>query len=260
MNTYNNKLIFSNFREDEKNYQLNLDILSSLKPLQGKIINLKEQENYFKNVDPNQNIEDNYSTSNTMPNIFFEQFFSNENFKRQYTDNSFFKQILNISPQLGYNTMNFYNSLSNFFCPNFFPANQIPNTNIINPYIISNLYKSINSKYPIINTENLFLNKPLQHLVSIPINQNSIAQIPSINKGEIISENNDMKINQKKNNYLLNKKRNNDTNINIKKNEFIKKNKYLGKINNKSNNSLFVVKQEEIKDELEQANGEKKKV
>ena len=259
MNTHNNKLLFSNLREDENNYKLNLDILSSLKPLQGKIINLQKQENYIKNVDFNQNIEDNYSTLNTMPKIFFEQFFSNENNKKQYTDNPIFKQIPNISPQLGYNSMNFNYSLSNFFYPNFFPTNQITNQNIINSYINSNLYYRMNSLYPIIIPENLFLIKPLQQLVSTPINQNPITQIPTINRDEVISENNNIKINQKKNNYLLNKKRKNEANINIKKNEFINKNKYLEKINNKLNNSLFKVKQEKNKDELEQLNGEKKK-
>ena len=257
MNNFNNKLIFPNLREDEKNYKLNLDILSSLKPLQGKIINLKEQENFLKNLDSNQNREDNYSTSNTMTNLFFEQFFLNENNKKKYIDNYTFNQIPNISTQLGYNTVNYYNSLSNFY-PNFFPTNQISNQNIINPYITSNLYYSMNSPYRLMNSENLLLINQLQPLVSIPISQDPIAQISNTNNDEIILEKNNTKINQKKNNYLLKKKRNNETNINIKTNEITNNNNYLDKNKSKLNNSFFVIKQEGNIDELQQANSEKK--
>ena len=210
----------------DKNYQLNMEILSSLKSLPGKVVNLQSEKFIFKNDDINKKVifpEEKFTTSSSISKELFCDPFSNEvdkMHKKSNTTNSVFKPIPYFP--IKKTTMNYYNlssmmSFSDFFVPN-------PNQNItaFNPLKITNESFSKNSFYPIINPENTLIN-PINQINPInPINiinpvtpffqnYNQINQIPLITE-QLIKKNNFI---QTKNNFLLNKKRNSDNEINI---------------------------------------------
>ena len=221
-----NNQILKETNSPDKNYQLNMEILSSLKSLPGKIVNLQSEKFIFKNDDINKKVifpEEKFTTSSSISKELFCDPFSNEvdkMHKKSNTTNSVFKPIPYFP--IKKTTMNYYNlssmmSFSDFFVPN-------PNQNItaFNPLKITNESFSKNSFYPIINPENTLIN-PINQINPInPINiinpvtpffqnYNQINQIPLITE-QLIKKNNFI---QTKNNFLLNKKRNSDNEINI---------------------------------------------
>ena len=221
-----NNQILKETNSPDKNYQLNMEILSSLKSLPGKVVNLQSEKFIFKNDDINKKVifpEEKFTTSSSISKELFCDPFSNEvdkMHKKSNTTNSVFKPIPYFP--IKKTTMNYYNlssmmSFSDFFVPN-------PNQNItaFNPLKITNESFSKNSFYPIINPENTLIN-PINQINPInPINiinpvtpffqnYNQINQIPLITE-QLIKKNNFI---QTKNNFLLNKKRNSDNEINI---------------------------------------------
>lgn len=221
-----NNQILKETNSPDKNYQLNMEILSSLKSLPGKVVNLQSEKFIFKNDDINKKVifpEEKFTTSSSISKELFCDPFSNEAdkmHKKSNTTNSVFKPIPYFP--IKKTTMNYYNlssmmSFSDFFVPN-------PNQNItaFNPLKITNESFSKNSFYPIINPENTLIN-PINQINPInPINiinpvtpffqnYNQINQIPLITE-QLIKKNNFI---QTKNNFLLNKKRNSDNEINI---------------------------------------------
>ena len=97
----------------DKNYQLNMEILSSLKSLPNKVVNLQSEKIIFNNVNLNKKVifpEEKFTTSSSISKELFYEPFSNDAEKIQkksYTTNSVFKPIIN-NP-IKKTTINFYN-------------------------------------------------------------------------------------------------------------------------------------------------------
>ena len=260
----------------DKNYQLNMDILSSLKNLPNKIVNLQPEKIIFNNENLNKKVifpEEKFSTSSSISKELFSEPFSNDVekiSKKSYTTNSVFKPFA-YNP-IKKTTMNFYNFGSMMSFSEFIT----PNPNQINPFKITNSSFSKNSFYPLMNPEMSLVNpnnltNPNYSINPInfinPINNNinpvnplfqNFTQISLIND-QIIKKNN---LNQTKNNIFLNKKRNADNlkiNFNIKEKENkekenkekeikifndIKKTNESKNIIQKPKNALFYVKQQ----------------
>lgn len=208
--------------KEEKKFKLNMEILSSLKPLKGKSINLQSDYIFQKKEkeDTNKNnaytFEDLLSTSNSIPKIS-----QNKIQNKSYTTNSAFKPIsINQSPHRS-QTLNYYNteynSLMSF--PNIFFDNQkIFNQNMINNFLIN---------------QNIFLNNNL-------LNKKRKSENEKIQKknDDIIKKNNYLKNeiinNNKKNVFIVTKKEETKitpkiSEISSKKNMFnvYKKSKYI---------------------------------
>ena len=160
---------------EDKNYKINMNILSSLKPLQGKVVNLNSEDILPKKEDDNQSnfiTIDNFSTANSIPKIT--------------------KEIL-------------FNNIS----PNYIPLKNISKTtSVFNPIpqYLNSLsrtinYYNFNFNNPL-NSQNLFLNKSKSNFHRF-LNKKKITPIQIINNGESIDDNN---IYQKKDNILLIKK------------------------------------------------------
>ena len=147
---------------EDKNYKINMNILSSLKPLQGKVVNLNSEDILPKKEDDNKSnfiTIDNFSTANSIPKITKEILFNNISpnyipLKNISKTTSVFKpipQYLNfVNPTSNYYNFNLNNIISNL---NLF----LENKNINNPYLTINPFYSLNSFYPL-NSQNLFLN------------------------------------------------------------------------------------------------------
>ena len=235
----------------DKNYQLNMEILSSLKSLPGKVVNLQSEKYIFKNDDINMNKkvmfpEEKFTTSSSISKELFCDPFSNEIdkiHKKSYTSNSVFKPIPNLP--IKKTTMNYYNLSSIMSFPDFLVPN--PNQNFIafNPLKITNSSFSKNSFNPVNNPDNNLINpinqiNPFNIITKpFPLFQN-FNQIPLFTE-QIIKKTNTI---QTKNNILLNKKRNADNEININNNINIKekkekKEKELDIIKNNKNNNII---------------------
>lgn len=252
----------------EKNYLLNMEILSSLKSLPGKVVNLQSEKFIFKNDDINKKVffpEEKCTTSSSISKELFCDPFSNEidkTHKKSYSTNSVFKPISYFpikKTTLNYFNLNSMMSFSDFLAPN-------PNPLPFNPLKVTNSSYSKNSFYRMNNTENNLIN-PINQISQInPINiinpanpffQN-YTQVPLITE-PIIKKNDFI---QTKSNFLLSKKRNSDTEINLN-NNITKENKEKELENLKNNNNLlnnnmirpkstfFCIKQKEKQDSEE---------
>ena len=229
--------------DEDKQYKLNMDILSSLKPLHGKVVNLNSENFLQKKEDDNKSNSitlDNFSTSNSIPKITKEILSKNISpndiyLKKNYSTNSIFKPISQYS-NFGNQFINYYNYNSDNIISNsnLFLENQ----NIINPYLAINSFYTINSFYPLIN-QNLLLNSSMPNFYE-SLTQKIITPIHILNNDET---NHDNKPNLKEDNILLNKKRKIEKETIVKKDDVIKKNN-LKNINNKNNDQLFVTKKE----------------
>ena len=97
---------------NENNYALNMEILSSLKSLPGKVVNLQSDKYIFKNEEINKKVifpEEKFTTSSSISKeLFCDPFFNDteKNHKRSYTTNSVFKPIANYP--LNKSTTNYY--------------------------------------------------------------------------------------------------------------------------------------------------------
>ena len=211
---------FKEVNNNEKNYQLNMEILSSLKSLPGKVVNLQSEKYISKNEDSNKKIifpEEKHTTSSSLSKELYNDPFFNvndtekSNKKLYTTTNSVFKPIQNFP--LKKSTMNYYGNSVMSFNNDFLG----PNPSAFNPIKITNSSYSKNSFYPIKNLDVPIIN---------PINPtNTITQINPINTIQsffptfipIINEqtpkNNDN--NQTNNYFLLNKKRSAEKDLNL---------------------------------------------
>ena len=256
--------ILKESNKEEKNYQLNMEILTSLKTLPGKVVNLQSEKIIFNNENINKKglfPEEKFSTSSSISKEFFCDPFSNnleKNQKKSYTSNSVFKPIIKKT------TMNLYNHGSMMSFSDFLA----PNPTILNPLKITNSSFSKNSFYPLMNQDTFLIN-PINIINNYNINPisslnpiNSInpftsifpnySQIPLINE-QVLNKS----LSQTKNNIFLNKKRNLDNeaniNFNLKENEIkekesndIKKNNVIKKTTTKEKSTIFFVKQPKV--------------
>ncbi len=242
----------------EKNYQLNMEILSSLKPLPGKVVNLQSEKFILKNEEINKKVifpEEKYTTSSSISKEILYDPFTNEvekNQKNTLTSNSVFKPVA--CYPIKRTTMNYYNLGTIMSFPDFLQPNPTP----FSPLKITNSSFSKNSFYPVVNTDSTLINpisqiNPINNINTFnPISPffPNFTQVPLIN--EQIYKKNDFI--QTKNNLLLNKKRNldNENNITFNLKESEKKVKEFNvikindnaKINNipKSKNTFFCIK------------------
>ena len=132
----------------KSNYQLNMEILTSLKSLPGKVINLQNEKFHFPNEGKDKGkpnlAEEKKTTSSSIPNeLFYDPFNDMEKSNKCFnTTNSIFKPMTcfqNKSP-----TMNSFELNSRMSYPYYFPYNQNI-TNLSNPAKFSNLSFSQNS-------------------------------------------------------------------------------------------------------------------
>ena len=217
--------------DKEKNYQLNMELLSSIKSMPGKIVNLQTEN--FINEEINKKLnypEGKYTTSSSISkDFFYEQKMINSDEKinkKLYTTNSVFKPMLYVPFQKS--TLNYYPMASMMSFSELFFQNQPQNL-----YKGTNLSFSQNSFSPNIpnNRTNNFLLNPMNTLTQInqinfcnPINSFNILN-PSFNPNLNFSNN----INNE-NNIFLNQKRN----IEEKKEIKLKKNILFNTINDKN--------------------------
>ena len=254
--------IIKESNKEEKNYQLNMEILTSLKTLPGKVVNLQSEKIIFNNEDNHKKVffpEEKFSTSSSV--FFCDPFSTNteKNQKKSFTTNSVFKPI--IYNPIKKTSMNLYNfgsmmSFSDFLAPN--PTS-------FNPLKITNSSYSKNSFCPIMNQDSTLINpiniihnytinpittlNPINNINSMTSIFPNYSQIPLFNEQAL-----NKSLSQTKNNIFLNKKRNSDNdmnlNFNIKENENkekelndIKKNNVVKSNTAKQKSTFFLVKQ-----------------
>ena len=231
----------------EKNYQLNMEILSSLKSLPGKVVSLQPEKFIFKNEDINKKVifpEEKFTTSSSISKELFCDLFLNDtekNNKKSYTSNSVFKPIAYYP--IKKSTMNYYGfnsmmSFSDFLVPNPTPFNPLKITN--SSYSKNSFHPMMNSDIPLINPINsinpintINLINPINTITSFFPNYT-----PFINE-QILKKNNNA---QTKNNFLLNKKRNADNEINLYENIKEKEYNETKENNNLTSNNIPKVK------------------
>ena len=240
MTSKNNQPNIQDISNKEKKFKLNLDILSSLKPLKGKVLNFDSDNLIQEKKDLNKtnySVEDKLSTSCSMSKLSNVLFYSNfQSYKKQFTTNSILYPILK-------NNETQFRTQSVKYNPNINYDNIIQNQN---PNIYLSNFNSFNQNYSenqfysLIN-QNIFLNRtpPNQQKISL---KKSFSPIKIIYNEEITQNNEISKI---KNNILLNKKRKteNINNINKNNNDVIKKNNINNK-NGQINNVIFVSKKQ----------------
>ena len=207
------KIGIENSSIKEKNYQLNMDLLSSIKSIPGKIVNL-QTENLI-NEDLNKKLiypEGKHTTSSSISkDYFYEQNMINSEEKinkKLNTTNSVFRPMLYFP--IKRSTLNYYPTNSMMSFTDILLQNQIQQ----NPYKITNSSFSKNSfspNIPIYEPNNLIIN-PMNTLTQLnqinifnPINyyNNNFNKInntfnPNFNLTNINNENN-LFLNQKRN-------------------------------------------------------------
>ena len=218
----------------EKNYQLNMDILTSLKSLPGKVIKLQSEKIIFNNVDINKKVifpEEKFSTSSSISKELLSDPFSSEGekfYKKSYSTNSAFKPITFYPikrTSLNYCNFGSIMSFSDFL---------VPDPSLFNPLKITDGSFSKNSFCNFMNQENgIAMNSGNNYNPNY--NGNSIKNINNFNtinpimpflpnfssnplvNEQILKKNN---LSQTKNNNFLNRKRSLDCilkpNFNIK--------------------------------------------
>lgn len=232
----------------EKNYQLNMEILSSLKSLPGKVVSLQPEKFIFKNEDINKKVifpEEKFTTSSSISKELFCDLFLNDtekNNKKSYTSNSVFKPIAYYP--IKKSTMNYYGfnsmmSFSDFLVPNPTPFNPLKITN--SSYSKNSFHPMMNPDIPLINPINSI--NPINNTINLINPINTITSFfpnytPFINE-QILKKNNNA---QTKNNFLLNKKRNADNEINLYENIKEKEYNETKENNNLTSNNIPKVK------------------
>lgn len=236
MNKDKNPELLKTLNEGIKNLQLNMDVLSSLKPLRGKLVNLKSDNFLPKDEETDEKycmINDKFSTASSITKeLSSNQFLCYENnMKKSFTTNSAFKPYY-LNPityqTISYNNYNFGTFMS-FPKSTFILPNQ--NRNYINPNQTANSFYLIKYNYQPFN-QNIPLTNSPETLFYIPTIKNKTAQKSITNKKEI----NQIKKDITQINKLLNKKRISETEIKINKDDVIKNNNLI----NNNKNDLFI--------------------
>ena len=205
----------------EKNYQLNMEILTSLKSLPGKVIKLQSEKIIFNNVDINKKVifpEEKFSTSSSISKELLSDPFSPEGekfYKKSYSANSAFKPIT-FYP-IKRTTLNYCNfgsimSFSDFLMPN--PSQFIPLKITDGSFSKHSFYNFINPENGIeLNSGNNYNPNYNGNTINNINNFNTINPImpflPNFSSNllvneQILKKNN---LSQTKNNNFLNKKR-----------------------------------------------------
>ena len=230
MSSQNNKsnIPSKDIYTSDKNYQKNMEILSSLKSIPGKVVNL--QSDNFINDEFNKKLsyrEGKKTTSSSISKVskdfFCEQIEEKINQKKLNTTNSVFKPMFNPPPKKS--TMNYYsyNTLlsvpelclqnqigngpnkitnSSFSKNSFYAMNQNmePNLNLFNQINIGNQMNNLNQPN-LFNQFNIFNNNPINPF-------NSLNNINPLNTNIANISPNNIYLNATNNNLVLNKKRN----------------------------------------------------
>jgi hypothetical protein len=230
MSSQNNKsnIPSKDIYTSDKNYQKNMEILSSLKSIPGKVVNL--QSDNFINDEFNKKLsyrEGRKTTSSSISKVskdfFCDQIEEKINQKKLNTTNSVFKPMFNPPPKKS--TMNYYsyNTLlsvpelclqnqigngpnkttnSSFSKNSFYAMNQNmePNLNLFNQINIGNQMNNLNQPN-LFNQFNIFNNNPINPF-------NSLNNINPLNTNIANISPNNIYLNATNNNLILNKKRN----------------------------------------------------
>ena len=230
MSSQNNKsnIPSKDVSTSDKNYQKNMEILSSLKSIPGKVVNL--QSDNFINDEFNKKLsyrEGKKTTSSSISKVskdfFCDQIEEKINQKKLNTTNSVFKPMFNPPPKKS--TMNYYsyNTLlsvpelclqnqigngpnkitnSSFSKNSFYAMNQNmePNLNLFNQINIGNQMNNLNQPN-LFNQFNIFNNNPINPF-------NSLNNINPLNTNIANISPNNIYLNATNNNLILNKKRN----------------------------------------------------
>ena len=246
MNKINNQKNSEEIGSKGENYKMSLDILSSLKSIPGKIINLQsdnfqsEKENFNKDKTFNDT-EEKFSTFNTLSKDISREYYYMKARQELCTQNSLFMQYpYNNQAQLGCHTQNYFINNSLMFLPGLLFPNQnymiypYNTLNSVCPIKSTNCFKEFKA-----NQSNSIFNK-----MSFPMRKVPVTQIPI----DISSKDDDKSVfTQNKNNNLLNIE-NINKRINIINNDVTKNNNSI--LNKKrkrteSNNPYFLVKKEQ---------------
>ena len=230
MSSQNNKsnIPSKDIYTSDKNYQKNMEILSSLKSIPGKVVNL--QSDNFINDEFNKKLsyrEGKKTTSSSISKVskdfFCDQIEEKINQKKLNTTNSVFKPMFNPPPKKS--TMNYYsyNTLlsvpelclqnqigngpnkitnSSFSKNSFYAMNQNmePNLNLFNQINIGNQMNNLNQPN-LFNQFNIFNNNPINPF-------NSLNNINPLNTNIANISPNNIYFNATNNNLVLNIKRN----------------------------------------------------
>ena len=168
-------------KKEDSNYQLNMEILSSLKSIPGKVVNLQSEN--FINDELNKKLqypEGKKTTSSSISKVskdfFYEQYGEKSENKKLITNNSVFKPMMNIPQKKS--TMNFnfnpFNTVMSF--PDLYLQNPLGN---IQPN--NDLSFSRNSYY--VMNPNMDQNLNLYNQLNLSGNQmNTLTQINQINQ------------------------------------------------------------------------------
>ena len=222
----------------DKNLKLNLDILSSLKSLKAKVVNLHPNDFLPTKEDILKYAiaEDKLPTASSISkNISTNQFMLYDNYQQKSnTSNSILKPIPCYPNELRYKTLSYFNYGT--FNPFPYPIIYMPNQNLNSLYNTANSFYSINSYYSLINPQPFLINPTItQELV--PPQNNSIIQTSVLNKEKIVNN-----PTEKKEKFFLIKKRKAETEINLKNNTAIENNNLINK--QKQNNTFLVISEE----------------
>ena len=137
----------------DNKYQLNMEILTSLKSLPGKVVNLQSEKIIFNNEDINKKVifpEEKFTTSSSISKEILNDPFSPEGekiHKKSYSTNSVFKPIA--CYPIKRTTMNYYNLGSMMS----FSEQLLPNPSQFNPLKITDGSYSKNSFYNMMNQD-----------------------------------------------------------------------------------------------------------
>ena len=240
MNQNNKQQTFEEKNKIDKNLKLNVDILSSLKSLKGKVVNLQPSDFLPTKEDILKDViaEDKLSTASSISkNISTNQFMLCDNYQQKSnTTNSILKPIPCYPNELRYKTLSYFNYGT--FNPFPYPIILMPNQNLNSPYNTANSFYSINSYYYSLINPNPFLINSIITPESVTPQNNPIIQTSVINEEKIVNNN----PTEKKEIYFLCKKRNAQTEINLKNNMAIENNNLINK--QKQNNKFLVIREE----------------
>ena len=244
-------------KKEDSNYQLNMEILSSLKSIPGKVVNLQSEN--FINDELNKKLqypEGKKTTSSSISKVskdfFYEQYGEKSEDKKLITNNSVFKPMMNIPQKKS--TMNFnfnpFNTVMSF--PDLYLQNPLgniqPNNDlsfsrnsyyVMNPNMDQNLnlYNQLNLSGNQMNTLTQINQINQFNFITNPFN-NSFNSLNAINIPQISLNDIFLNNNTQNKNIFLNQKRNIDEKTEIKEKE---------KVNNMKKGVLFLINQKKEK-------------
>ena len=245
MSSQNNKsnIPRKDISTSDKNYQKNMEILTSIKPIKGKVINLQSEN--FINDEFNKKLtyrEGKKTTSSSISKVskdfFYDPIEEKMNNKKYNTTNSVFKPMLN--PPQKKSTLNYFPYNTNLSIPELCLQNPMGN----GPNKLTNSSFSKNSFYAM--NPNMEQNSNLFNQMNFQGNQmNNLNQLNPYN----FFNNNPNPINSINALNILNPTNTNFVNFNFSQNNFF--------INTTNNNNLVLNKKRNYEDKFEEKPEEK---